>query len=45
MIEERKRLASNTSLSDEERRRLDKALKVLANATSYGIFAQMDRKE
>jgi len=25
--------------------RLDKALKVLANATSYGIFAEMNRQE
>jgi len=45
VIEERKRLASNTSLSDDERSRLDKALKVLANATSYGIFAEMLRQE
>ena len=45
VIEERKRLASNTALSPEERQRLDKALKVLANATSYGIFAEMIREE
>ena len=45
VIEERKRLASNPALSDEERKRLDKALKVLANATSYGIFAEMLREE
>ena len=45
VIEERKRLASNTELSDDERKRLDKALKVLANATSYGIFAEMIREE
>ncbi|MGA7283658.1 MAG: hypothetical protein WBW87_03870 [Candidatus Cybelea sp.] len=45
VIEERKRLASNTVLSAEERHRLDKALKVLANATSYGIFAEMLREE
>ena len=37
--------ASNAALSDEERQRLDKALKVLANATSYGIFAEMIREE
>ena len=36
---------SNPALSDEERKRLDKALKVLANATSYGIFAEMMREE
>ena len=45
VIEERKRLAARTDLSDIERSRHDKALKVLANATSYGIFAQMDRQE
>jgi len=45
LIEERKRLAANRALSDEERKRLDKALKVLANATSYGIFAEMRREE
>jgi hypothetical protein len=45
VIEERKRLANNSALSDEERKRLDKALKVLANATSYGIFAEMIRQE
>jgi len=45
VIEERKRLATNPMLSDEERKRLDKALKVLANATSYGIFAEMRREE
>ena len=45
VIEERKRLAANQALSDEERKRLDKAIKVLANATSYGIFAEMRREE
>ena len=45
VIEERKRLAANPALSDEERKRLDKAIKVLANATSYGIFAEMRREE
>ena len=45
VIQERKRLASNPALSPEERLRLDKALKVLANATSYGIFAEMLRQE
>ncbi|MFY9719061.1 MAG: hypothetical protein WAK16_05390, partial [Candidatus Cybelea sp.] len=45
VIEERKRLAKSPNLSDDERKRLDKALKVLANATSYGIFAEMLRQE
>jgi hypothetical protein len=45
VIEERKRLRSHKGLSDYERARLDKALKVLANATSYGIYAEMNRRE
>ena len=45
VIEERKRLASRTDLSEAEKERLDKALKVLANATSYGIYAEMHRLE
>jgi len=45
VIEERKRLSSRTDLSPTEKRRLDKALKVLANATSYGIYAEMNRQE
>jgi hypothetical protein len=45
VIEERKQLAKRADLSDTERKRLDKALKVLANATSYGIYAEMQRRE
>jgi hypothetical protein len=45
VIEERKRLASRTDISDREKMLLDKALKVLANATSYGIYAEMNRRE
>src|SRR5262249_15302077 len=45
VIEERKRFSKRTNLTDIERERLDKALKVLANATSYGIYAQMIRQE
>ncbi len=45
VIEERKRLSSRADLSDTEKKRLDKALKVLANATSYGIYAEMNRQE
>ena len=45
VIEERKRLSSRTDLAEAEKRRLDKALKVLANATSYGIYAEMIRQE
>jgi hypothetical protein len=45
VIEQRKLLSSRTGLSKTERERLDKALKVLANATSYGIYAEMIRQE
>jgi hypothetical protein len=45
VIEERKHLASRTDLSKIEKSRLDKALKVLANAASYGIYAEMNRRE
>jgi len=45
VIEERKHLSRRTDLSEVERDRLDKALKVLANAASYGIYAEMIREE
>jgi hypothetical protein len=45
VIEERKRLPMRPDLSDLEKERLDKALKVLANAASYGIYAEMNRQE
>jgi hypothetical protein len=45
VIEERKRLPKRTDISAIEKTRLDKALKVLANATSYGIYAEMHRQE
>jgi hypothetical protein len=45
VIEERKRVPLRTDLPDVEKERLDKALKVLANAASYGIYAEMNRKE
>jgi hypothetical protein len=44
-IQERVRLASRDDLSGIEKKRLEKALKVLANATSYGIYAEMNRQE
>jgi hypothetical protein len=43
IIEERLRLSSRRGHPDVESKRLEKALKVLANATSYGIYALMDR--
>src|SRR5450755_216745 len=45
VIEERKRLPGRTDISATEKTRLDKALKVLANAASYGIYAEMHRLE
>ncbi len=45
VIEERKRLSSRMAISPSEKKKLDKALKVLANATSYGIYAEMNRQE
>ena len=45
VIEERKRLALRSDLPAKEKERLDKALKVLANAASYGIYAEMNRQE
>ena len=45
VIEERKRLSKREDLDKTERERLDKALKTFGSATSYGIFAQMDRQE
>jgi hypothetical protein len=40
VIEERKRLPKRTDVSDIEKERLDRFLKVLANAASYGIYAE-----
>ncbi len=45
MIEERARLAARPNLSEAERDRLRRSLKTLGSATSYGIVAQMDRRE
>ena len=44
-IEQRKLLSSRADLAEIERKRLEKALKVLANAASYGIYAEMNRQE
>jgi hypothetical protein len=45
VIEERKSLPNRSELSKEEKDRLDKALKVLANSASYGIYAEMNSQE
>ena len=45
VIEQRKGIATRTDLADDEKERLGKFLKVLANSTSYGIYAEMNREE
>jgi hypothetical protein len=45
VIEERKRLSGRVELCTDEKERLGKALKVLANAAGYGIYAEMNRQE
>lgn len=45
VIQQRMALENRTDLSKVEQSRLKKALKVLANAASYGIYAEMHRLE
>jgi len=45
VIEKRKSLSQQKGITPQDVDRLDKSLKVLANATSYGIFAEMNRQE
>jgi hypothetical protein len=45
VIEQRNRLSSQADMPQVEQDRLDRALKVLANAASYGIYAEMNRME
>jgi hypothetical protein len=45
VIEQRKLLAKRHNVDPIEKERLDKALKVLANAASYGIYGEMHREE
>jgi hypothetical protein len=45
IVDERLSLSSRGELSDIEAKRLDKALKILASATCFGIYAQMDRQD
>lgn len=42
VIEQRKRIEARADLPSDEKERMSKTLKTLANSTSYGIFAQMD---
>ena len=44
IVEERLRLSSRTDLPEIEAKRLEKSLKILASATCFGIYAQMDRQ-
>lgn len=45
IIEQRRLIQTVTNAAEENRKRLDRSLKVLANATSYGIYAEMIRQE
>jgi hypothetical protein len=45
VIEQRHLLPKRRDLSESERKRLHKSLKVLANATSYGIYGEMLRRD
>lgn len=45
VIEMRKSLGARPSPTDTERARLDQFLKVLANSGSYGVFAEMNRRD
>jgi hypothetical protein len=45
VIEQRKSKPKKERMSPEDADRLDKSLKVFANATSYGIYAEMNRQE
>jgi len=45
MVEERQRIKADPSLPEAERKRLDRFLKITANATAYGVLARFDRRE
>jgi hypothetical protein len=45
MIEERHRVLRDPTLAPEERERLERFLKITANATAYGVLARFDRQE
>ena len=44
VIEERKRTKKDPRLSETERERIQLFLKIFANAGSYGVFIEMNRK-
>jgi hypothetical protein len=45
MVEERQRVRRRADLAEEEKRRLSMALKIVANAGSYGIWSEFNRDE
>jgi hypothetical protein len=45
IIEQRKTTEANTSIPEEERRVASQALKILANAGSYGIYVEMNAED
>jgi hypothetical protein len=45
MIEHRHRIRHDHSLSVDERRRIDRFLKIIANAGAYGIYAEYNRQD
>jgi hypothetical protein len=45
MVEERQRIRHGTDLPEEEKKRLATALKIVANAGSYGIWSEFNRDE
>src|SRR3712207_7304979 len=45
IVEARRQTKSRRDMAEEERNRLDRFLKVLANAGSYGIFAELNPQD
>jgi hypothetical protein len=45
MVEERQRIRRRTDLPEEEKKRLSMALKIVANAGSYGIWSEFNRDD
>lgn len=45
VIEQRQAAKRDPSLAAEQRKRLDKGLKVIANATAYGIYAEVNAQD
>jgi hypothetical protein len=45
IIEERQRVLKDKTIDEAERKRLERFLKITANASAYGILARFDRRE